>query len=497
VKFSGVSMPGIMTVRLHQRTSPKLLLWILLAVAFGVIVAVLPVAASLALAGVAALAIALLFSPQSALVLLLVCAPLRALIDVRAPGLLPLDAGQIGLALVAGVWITHRVARKQPLLKLEMSPALLAVGGFVAAGAISGFSAANTGVWLNDWLKWVFAFVLMLLVLTDGRWEWALFALALAGIANALVGIWIYFGGSGAEHFLISGDNYRAFGTFEQPNPFGGFMGMLAPLMGAAAFGYLRIAWIKRQVTDVWQPLIQTTFYGFAALITAAALVMSWSRGAWLAFGVAAAVVLVTLPRKFWISMAIVALISLTGIGAILSGRLPASITERIGSAFTDLINVNDVRGVAVSSENYAVIERLAHWQAAVEMARLSPVTGVGLGNYEVVYPQVRLMAWKFPLGHAHNYYLNVLAEAGMIGAAAYGAMWLILAALTWRARRHPDPVASAAAAGLLGSWTYIAVHSITDQLYVNYAFLHVGIMFGLAALLYAHTWKHNRLNPL
>jgi O-antigen ligase len=232
-------------------------------------------------------------------------------------------------------------------------------------------------------------------------------------------------------------------------------------------------------------------------LVTAAALVMSWSRGAWLAFGVAAAVVLVTLPRKFWISMAIVALISLTGIGAILSGRLPASITERIGSAFTDLINVNDVRGVAVSSENYAVIERLAHWQAAVEMARLSPVTGVGLGNYEVVYPQVRLMAWKFPLGHAHNYYLNVLAEAGMIGAAAYGAMWLILAALTWRARRHPDPVASAAAAGLLGSWTYIAVHSITDQLYVNYAFLHVGIMFGLAALLYAHTWKHNRLNPL
>jgi putative inorganic carbon (hco3(-)) transporter len=92
---------------------------------------------------------------------------------------------------------------------------------------------------------------------------------------------------------------------------------------------------------------------------------------------------------------------------------------------------------------------------------------------------------------------LNVLAEAGMIGLAAYGGMWIVLAALAWRARRHPDPVASAAAAGLLGSWSYIAVHSVTDQLYVNYAFLHVGLMFGLAALLYAHTWSPNRLNRL
>ena len=471
--------------------------WSAAAIAFGFAAAQLPTVVAFALLGAAALAAALLFSPQSALVLLMVCAPLRALIDVRAPGLLPLDAGQIGLALVAGVWITHRITRRQPLLKLTMSPALLAVGGFVAAGALSGFEAANTSVWLNDWLKWVFALGLMLLVLTDGRWEWALFALAMAGIANALVGIWIYFGGSGAEHFLISGDNYRAFGTFEQPNPFGGFMGMLSPLLGAAAFGYMRLAWMRRKHSEFRIPLLQAIFYGFAAAVTAAALVMSWSRGAWLAFGVAAVVVLINLPRKLWISAAIVAVIGIMGTGAILSGRLPASITERIGSAFTDLVNVSDVRGTAVSSENYAVIERLAHWQAAVEMARLSPLTGVGLGNYEVVYPQVQLMAWKFPLGHAHNYYLNVLAEAGMIGAAAYGAMWLIIVVLTWRARRHPDPVASAAAAGLLGSWTYIAVHSITDQLYVNYAFLHVGIMFGLAALLYAHTWKHNRLNPL
>lgn len=469
-------------------------LTVLAAVAAGILAAVLPPFLAASLAAVGILAAALLAVPHAALVILLVCAPLRALLDVRAPGLLPLDAGQLGLALMTGVWLTHRIAVKQPLVRARWSPALLAVGGFIAAGAVSGLSAASVGVWLNDWLKWVFAFSLMLWVLTDGRWEWTIFALALAGVANALVGIWIYFGGSGAEHFLIAGDNYRAFGTFEQPNPFGGFMGMLSPLLGATAFGYLRLV-LRRGRPLRWRRLAQGMFYGAAAALTTAALVMSWSRGAWLAFGIAAMVVLVALPRRWWISLLIVGLIGAAGFAAVVSGRLPASITERVASAFSDLVDVSDVRGVAVSPENYAVIERLAHWQAAVEMARISPLTGVGLGNYEVVYPQVRLMAWPFPLGHAHNYYLNVLAEAGMIGLAAYGGMWVILVALTWRARRHPDPVASAAAAGLLGSWTYIAVHSLTDQLYVNYAFLHVGVMFGLAALFYAHTWNPNRLN--
>jgi O-antigen ligase len=118
-------------------------------------------------------------------------------------------------------------------------------------------------------------------------------------------------------------------------------------------------------------------------------------------------------------------------------------------------------------------------------MARQHPWIGVGLGNYETRYPDVRLLNWKFPLGHAHNFYLNVLAETGMIGLCAYLVLWLAVFVLTWRTRRHADPVARLTAAGLFGVWCYLSVHSLTDNLYVNNLFLHLGVMLGLLAVLH------------
>ncbi len=80
--------------------------------------------------------------------------------------------------------------------------------------------------------------LLIAICLDLGAWEWLVFALVLSGIANALIGIYEYFGGSGALHLLIDGVHFRAFGTFGQPNPFGGFMGLLAPVALMAAIGY-------------------------------------------------------------------------------------------------------------------------------------------------------------------------------------------------------------------------------------------------------------------
>ncbi len=103
--------------------------------------------------------------------------------------------------------------------------------------------------WLNEWLKW--AQILLLIAITydlgrrnNGR-EWIVFALTVAGVGNALIGIYEYFGGSGALHLLVNGNHFRAFGTFGQPNPFGGFMGLLAPLALMSAGGYGLRLWRK------------------------------------------------------------------------------------------------------------------------------------------------------------------------------------------------------------------------------------------------------------
>lgn len=456
-----------------------------------------PVLAYTIVIGIAVLA--LLLPAPAAVFALLILSPLSALLSVRLPSVLPADLGQLMLAGALGALVAAALIRRRADLPRLNNPMLLGLLGFVIAGGISAFSAASLSVWLVEWLKWLLMAAVAAWVIAYRRWQWVLFAVTVAGAANAIVGIWIYFGGSGAEHFLIAPGLYRAFGTFEQPNPFAAFMGILAPVAGAASIGHIRVAWVMRRVSvrsGSGINLLCAGFYGLASALMLAALVFSWSRGAWLAVGAAGVVVVIALPRRLVHSVLLLVGLVAVGVMAIASGRLPASISERIASAFTDLVNISDVRGADVTAENYAVVERLAHWQAAVEMARLSPLTGVGLGNYEVVYPQVRLMSWKFALGHAHNYYLNVLAEAGIIGVLAYAGMWGVFIIISARARGHPDLLASSLAAGLLGSWTYISVHSVTDQVFVNYAFLHVGVLIGLAGLLHEQTWKLSRLNP-
>jgi hypothetical protein len=88
---------------------------------------------------------------------------------------------------------------------------------------------------------------------------------------------------------------------------------------------------------------------------------------------------------------------------------------------------------------------------------------------------------------------LNVLAEAGMIGLLTYLALWVGVAIIIWQIRRHPDTLARCVGVGLLGSWVYLAVHSLTDNLYVNNVFLHLGTVIGIAAVLYRQSRNGTR----
>lgn len=468
-----------------------------LSAALGWLVGLTPVPMMIFGAGVSTVGASIIAGVYSAVVLGVIIAPLRAMLTVRSPMSVGIDLVILTAAIMAAGWAMTHLAHGGKRWRLRASSAAWAVTAFVAAGGLSGASATSPTLWLGEFIKWLMVLGLVAIVGLLGRWLWLAYGLALAGAANAVLGIYVYFGGSGVSHFAINERNFRAFGTFEQPNPFGGFMGVLTPFLAALAFGGIIRLWHVWRYEARFSPLAftQTAFFGVCAALTAAALIFSWSRGAWLALGAALLVMVVTLPRRLRYSVTILALV--VSLGGLLwaSGRLPTSITERVTSSFADLLSADDVRGVDVTPENYAAIERFAHWQAAIEMSRYSPWIGVGLGNYEAVYPRVRLIAWEYPLGHAHNYYLNVLAETGIIGLCTYLAMWITIVIITWRARRHPSPLSSAAAAGLLGTWTYIAVHSLTDQLYVNSVFLHVGVLIGIAALLAHQTTHSTRLS--
>ncbi len=465
--------------------------------AAGLVLGLVPLPTSLVLLAVAALALAPLITPLAPLAALLILAPLRTLIATEASGQMPLDFGQLTFMIVVAAWLLERIVRQRKLLPLPVSPVLFALGPFVAGAALSSLNAASFGAWLNEWLKWAQMGVLIVLCLDLARgraWQWIMFALVTAGAANAVIGIYQFFGGSGALHLLIDQRFYRAFGTFGQPNPFGAFMGLMLPLALAAALGWgwrwlRRIGGPRREA----RALALAGWYLAAAALLAAGVLMSWSRGAWLAAAASVVALLFALPRRWWAGAALVLLVAAGMLGLARLGLLPSSIIDRATSAFSDTLSVTDVRGVAITGENYALVERLAHWQAAVNMATAHPWLGVGFGNYEAVYEEYRLIAWRFPLGHAHNYYLNVLAETGMIGAAGFAATWIAILWLTWRARAHRDPQAHMLAGGLLGSWVYLAAHSLTDNLFVNNLFVHIGAMLGLLAVIYDQAWRTTR----
>ena len=122
----------------------------------------------------------------------------------------------------------------------------------------------------------------------------------LAGAANAIVGIYIFLGGSGALHLLVNGRFFRAFGTFGQPNPFGGFMGLIAPFAIVGTGGYALLLWREwlstKRVSSILFCIV--VFYGASSALIVSGLFLSWSRGAWLGFAVSMMVMLLAFPRR-------------------------------------------------------------------------------------------------------------------------------------------------------------------------------------------------------
>ena len=88
-------------------------------------------------------------------------------------------------------------------------------------------------------------------------------------------------------------------------------------------------------------------------------------------------------------------------------------------TGFASDFTAGDVRGEDINDANYSVLERQAHWQAGLDMLRDEIGLGVGFGNYGDAYAKYALINWPDALGHAHNYYINLLAEVGIIGFAA------------------------------------------------------------------------------
>ncbi|MDE3068362.1 MAG: O-antigen ligase family protein [Verrucomicrobiota bacterium] len=242
----------------------------------------------------------------------------------------------------------------------------------------------------------------------------------------------------------------RASGSYISPDDLAGFLEMLLPLALASILAGRMKALMR-------------VLLGYALLVMLAGMAVTFSRGGW----AAATAALVALLAAFAFQRrqrlpALALLIVLIGGGLFF-------VRNYLGQTVTYLQRIEQTEKTGVP--DFAV--RRGMWVAALDMWRDHLWWGVGPGLYDSRFPQYRPQDIQKHPGHAHNDYLNLLADWGAVGGgivlagmAIFGAGWI----KTWRrVRKSETDLGSGlsqrlafflgASAGLLA----LAIHSFVD----------------------------------
>jgi putative inorganic carbon (HCO3(-)) transporter len=430
----------------------------------------------LGIAGAAALVLTLI-QPLVAVPLLLFAVPFGGLTrgsSGDSSSDLSFGAAEILVALLGVTWFVYAVRRRA--LNVRSGALVVTTLAMICLALASIGYAHDRPAAIKEALKWL-ELLLVLIIVSDLAREqraarWVLGAMLVAGAAEAAYGAVQFITDSGPGSFALQGA-LRAFGHFDQPNPFAGYLTTILPL--AVCMALCRA-----------NPRAFRLLAVGSVLLLAAGIGLSQSRGAWLGAAVAATCLLLAwsrVTRRLLIPGALGAVLALA---LAVSGLLPAAILDRLAQTI-EYFGVFDVRTVQVSSENWAVVERMAHWQAGWYMFLDNQWLGVGAGNYADAYPTYFVGMWREALGHAHNYYLNMLAELGIIG----GGVLLLLLGLAFRqiggalvrSENHGDEFWRAVLAGVFGGLVVFCVHNLFDSLFVHSVNIQIGVLLGLGLL--------------
>jgi O-antigen ligase len=339
----------------------------------------------------------------------------------------------------------------------------------VIYGAVLFFSIAQATDYVSSFkemLKWgqlLFAYIGgVTLLQTRKDMRTMLMVIFAAAMCESAVGVLQAVLHSGPSSFGRGGF-LRSSGTFDQPNPFAGYLNTVFPLaLTCLAFN-----------------IFPRKYMWWVVIVLGVGLLGSLSRGAQLGTVVALLVMgTVVSPRvRQWIPhLAVVAFLFI----ALLSvGIIPESIAGPLAQG----LGIGGVDVANPTPDNWSVAERLAHMEAGINMWLDHPIFGVGIGNYPAQYPKYQVApVWGPPLGHAHNYYINIAAEAGVFGFVAFIALLVSAFQICVRAvRKSPDWLGRAVGLGALGVITAFAVHEFFDDLFVHGMEAQLGLIMALA----------------
>lgn len=200
---------------------------------------------------------------------------------------------------------------------------------------------------------------------------------------------------------------------------------------------------------------------------------LTFTRGAWLGTAGGLAVFVLLHPRTGWRAaatfFAVAAVIFVLGV----------PLRPQLLTKVTTISSIQENRG------------RVAIARSAIEIFGARPITGSGLNTFFIEYPSYRYEDDISPTQpSAHNIFLNMAAEAGLLGLASFAL--LIASVMVVGVREHgrsPTFEAAATRAALLAAFVGLLVHQQFDGTALS---VHVGAgMWMLAALIVAPARPH------
>jgi O-antigen ligase len=269
------------------------------------------------------------------------------------------------------------------------------------------------------------------------------FLLAMFGLTQALIG------SPTKIYWVRELPQSTAFGPFINRHHFAGYM----ELAMAIPLGLLFSGVVERE---------KRLLYGFAVVLMGVALVMTNSRGG-----------LISLLAEIGF------LVIITTAGSKRLGNLDRNARalaalKRLGLATAILIvlvgGVVFLGGASVFTRFLGTVNaddpttgRAHFWAVTTDIIKHHPIIGAGIGAYGVLYSQYDSRNGLYRLEQAHNDYLQVLADGGIIGAAL-GLFFLVVLFRVGFARREThDAFRRGVSTGALAGCFAVLVHSFFD----------------------------------
>jgi len=179
---------------------------------------------------------------------------------------------------------------------------------------------------------------------------------------------------------------------------------------------------------------LRKSAFGLIFIIILLALILSYTRAAWISVVCSLGVLAATLLK---IKFKYIALILIIIFGALYSNRIVIQhkLEKNKQDSSADITeHIQSVTNIATDASN---LERINRWASALRMFKERPVFGWGAGTYMFNYApfqhssQRTVISTNFGnLGNAHSEYIGPLAETGLIGMLSF-ILICILALIT------------------------------------------------------------------